>query len=212
MSAPVPDPPPGSPSGALTGSLAGLLGAAGVLVIGAFALLQAPAGMAPGRAVPVRPAGQACASGADGFFRGRFFGAVDFEAAWSGAALTCDGMERTDGQGVRLFFAGDRPGGGRVSVLIGLDGQPAGLAGTEQAANVTVIDESDGRFFSSAGPGRCWANVASVTTVAASPAGPAGRRVEGLVYCVGALPSVGDRASLTLGDLQFSGWIAADAD
>jgi hypothetical protein len=207
-----PNPSTATPPGPLLRISAGLLGTAGVLLTGGLALLQAlPATpeMAPERAPGP---GQACAPGAGGFLRGRFFGALDLTADWSGPALTCDGMRKPDGGGVRLFFSGDQPGGGRVSLLIGLEGREDELAGAERPANVTVIDERQGRFFSSAGPGRCWASIDTVTPVDPGPGRPAGRRVTGLVYCVGALPSVSDRSSLTLSDLQFSGWIAADAD
>lgn len=182
----------------------GALGAAGVLFTGALALTQDPAPMPPAPATR-----QACALGSDGFLRGRFFGALNLTADWTGSSLACDGMGRPAGEGVRLYFSGDGPDGGRVSVLIGLDGRQQDLAGAERPANVTVIDEREDRFFSSAGPGRCWASIDSVTPVAGRPAGS---RIAGLVYCVGALPSVGDRSSLTLSDLQFSGWVAADAD
>jgi hypothetical protein len=193
---------------------AGLLGATGVLVTGLVALLQPPAAMPPGLALTARgaAAGPACALGADGFLRGQFFGALSLTADWSGPGLTCDGMQKPDGAGVRLFFAGDRPGGGRVSLLIGLGGRAGELAGAERPANITVIDEQEGRFFNSGGPGRCWASIGSVTPFPRPAGGIAGSRIDGLVYCVGALPSVGDRASLTLSDLEFSGWIAADGN
>ena len=191
---------------------AGLLGTAGVLLTGVLALMQAPARMPPGLAFPGPEGGPACALGSGGFLRGRFFGALSLTADWSGPGFACDGMQKPDRGGVRLFFAGDRPDGSRVSLLIGLDGRPEDLAGAERPANVTVIDEREDRFFSSGGPGRCWASIASVTPVARRAGGAAGSRVDGLVYCVGALPSVSDRSSLTLSDLHFSGWIAADAD
>ncbi|MDH5276492.1 MAG: hypothetical protein OEW88_08715 [Gammaproteobacteria bacterium] len=193
---------------------AGLLGAAGVLVTGVLALLQPPPAMPPGLALTGRggAGGPACALGAEGFLRGRFFGALNLTADWSGPGLACDGMQKPDGAGVRLFFSGDQPGGGRVSVLIGLAGRAADLAGGERPANVTVIDERKGRFFSSGGPGRCWASIGSVAPLPRPAGGLAGSRIDGLVFCVGALPSVGDRSSLTLSDLQFSGWLSADAN
>ena len=199
---PVPLPQP------LLRQAAGLLGTAGVLLTGGLALLQAPPPEPAGAGNP----GQACALGADGFLRGRFFGALDLTANWSGTSLACDGMLKPDGRGVRLFFSGDQPGGGRVSLLVVVEGRAEELAGAERPANVTVIDERQDRFFSSAGLGRCWASIDSVTPVGPRPGGPAGNRITGLVYCVGALPSVGDRSSLTLGDLRFAGWVPADAD
>jgi hypothetical protein len=149
----------------------------------------------------------------DGFLRGRFFGALSLTADWSGAELSCDGMLRPDEGGVRLFFSrvqprGDRSGGDRLSVLIGIDGRPEDLVGAERPASVTVIDERQGRFYSTGGPGRCWATISSVTVLHRARTGSAGHRIAGLLYCVGALPAIGDRSSLTLGDLYFAGRVA----
>jgi hypothetical protein len=188
---------------------ADLLGAAGVLLAGVMALTQ-PLPPKPAAAGPAVP-GHACALYPDGFLRGRFFGALDLAADWAGAELTCDGMQRPDGQGVRLFFAGAPPGGGRISVLIGLDGRPQDLKGGERLANLTIIDERDGRFFSTAGQERCWASINAVAPVVSAGGRTAGSRIEGVAYCVGALPAVADHASLTVGDLHFAGWVAADA-
>lgn len=166
----------------------GPLGAAGVLMIGMLALMQS---LPP--AVP------------EFFLRGRFFGALSLTADWSGPDLIYDGMQRPDGKGVRLFFARNQPGGARVSVLIGIDGRPEELVGAERPANVTVIDGKQSRFFSAGGPGRCWASIKSVTALNQGSRGHAGYRIDGLVYCVGALPSLRDRSSLTLSELQFAG-------
>lgn len=205
------NPPPPQPARPLLRHAAGLLGGSGVLVTGGLALLQALPQAPPDPAPGGPESAQACAIGPAGYLRGRFFGALSLTADWSGPSLACDGMQRPDGKGIRLFFAGDQPDGGRVSLLIGLDGRAADLVGAERPANVTVIDEREDRFFSSSGPGRCWASIGSVTPVEPSDGRAAGSRIDGLVYCVGALPSVGDRSSLTLGDVQFSGWVAADA-
>lgn len=189
-----------------------LLATVGVLLTGALALLQTPPPVPAASGAPGQKLAEACPPGAGGFFRGRFFGALDLTADWSAPAMTCDGMRRPDGSGARLYFAGAGPASGRVAVVIGLESRDALSGGAELPANVTVIDETDGRFFSSAGPGRCWARIGQVTPVSHRPGHPAGSRIEGLVYCLGALPSVGDRSSLTLGDLQFSGWLAADGE
>jgi len=191
----------------------GLLGAVGVLLIGAIALTQSlqPARLAgaPASANPTNE-NRPCTLRPAGFLRGRFFGALNLTADWSGSNLYCDGMQRPDGEGVRLFFARDQPGGERVSVLIGIDGRPEDLVGAERPANVTVIDERAGRFFSTGGPGRCWASISAVTALPRASDAHAGYRIDGLVYCLGALPSVGDRSSLTLSELHFAGRVSTD--
>lgn len=207
-----PAPPPGTPPHRIVTGLAGLLGTAGVLAVAGLALLQPLPAPRPSKGPSAALADLACPLGKAGLLRGRFFGALALDADWSGPALSCDGMQKPAGQGVRLYFAGNGPDGGRVALLIGLEGIVDDLAGAERPANVTVIDERASRFFSSAGPGRCWATIRSVTPVDTGPRDTAGKRVDGLVYCVGALPSVGDRSSLTLGDLEFSGWVSSHAD
>ncbi len=184
---------------------ASFVGAAGVLLIGGMALMQARPPPARNTDSPNTAARQPCTLQPDGFLRVRFFGALNLTADWSGAELLCDGMRRPDGAGVRLFFAKVQPGGNRLSVLIGIDGPSETSTGTERAANVTVIDESQSRFFSTGGPGRCWATINSATALPRTHGRPAGQRIAGLVYCVGALPAVGDRSSLTLSELHFAG-------
>ena len=199
-----------SPSATPLSRAAGLFGAAGVLLIGMVTLMQSLPPPAPEANLSPASTSRPCTLRPDGFLRGRFFGALSLAADWSGAGLFCDGMRRPDGEGVRLFFAREQPGGGRISVLIGIDGRPENLAGAERPANVTVIDERAGRFFSTGGPGRCWASINSVSDLARAGGGQSGYRIDGLVYCVGALPSLGDRSSLTLSELRFAGRITTD--
>ncbi len=188
----------------------GFLGTAVVLMIGTVTLMQSLPPVVPGGVPIAVDENKPCSLQPEGFLRGRFFGALNLTADWSGATLHCDGMQRPGGDGVRLFFARAQDGGERISVLIGIDGQPADLVGKERPANVTVIDELAGRFFSSGGPGRCWASIASVAPLPRAGATPAGYRIDGLVYCLGALPSVGDSSSLTLSELEFAGRVSAD--
>ncbi|MEO8443456.1 MAG: hypothetical protein ABI567_00425 [Gammaproteobacteria bacterium] len=217
------------PPSRLVAQATGLVGTAALLLIGAAALLQplppatrlAGRGAAPASwptrslpgslaaAMPGTDGARPCDLGRDGYFRGQLFGALDQHIDWAGDRLLCAGMRRPDGAGIRLFFAGVEPAGaGRVSVIIGIDGRPETLAGAESPANLTIIDESGARFFSSTGPGRCWANVSAVTPLVTARGNPPGLRVEGLVYCVGALPALADRSSLTLGELRFAGRVA----
>jgi hypothetical protein len=193
--------------------VASLLGTSAVLALGALALLQGLPGPTPARGpdgnrVALAGPGQDCDIGLEGFLRGRLFGDLDASLAWTGTGLRCQGMRKPDGQGIRLYFSGPRPDGAPLSVLIGIEGRLEDMVGAERPANITVIDEGTGRFFSSGGPGRCWVRVAAITPL---PARRAGQRVEGLAFCVGALPSMSDRGSVTLGDLAFAGIVGPDA-
>ena len=221
MPAPPPEPPTLPRRGSVAPGLPAALGTLAALAAATMAFLQAPAGTAPRAPGPATAMATAsgtdpaaatasCALGPAGRLEGRFYGALDVDARWSGRELACDGMEKPGGQGLRLYFAGPGPAGGRVAVLLGLAGASAALGPGERPANITVIDEGTGRFFSSAGQDRCFVDLAAVQPVPAGGGRPAGHRVEGLAYCVGALPSVGDRASLTLGGLRFAGWVGTD--
>jgi len=205
---PVPDGP------ALIARLAGVLGTTVALGLGWLALGQAPPparpALPPGSAATA-PAGdlavatgRPCGAAGQGYVRGRLFGALALEADWTGPELLCDGGVRPGEAGVRLFFAYPVEGA-RVVLMIGIDAAPAELTDGERPANVTVIDERNGRFFSSGGAGRCW-----VDELRRGPAGGDGQWLTGRLYCAGAIPSLADRSSLTLGDIRFSGRFAVD--
>lgn len=189
---------------------AGFFGAAGVLLTGVLAFRLSLPPVAPATMASGTAGARACSLRPDGYLRGRFFGAVNLSADWSGNELLCDGMQKPAGQGVRLYFAGEQQGGGRISIVIAIDGHLDALVGAERPANVTVIDERESRFFSTSGAGRCWATVSSVKALARSRDYPPGHRIDGALYCLGALPSIGDRTSLTLGDFSFAGRVSVN--
>lgn len=149
---------------------------------------------------------QPCGQSGEGYLRGSLFGALALEVDWTGPGLLCDGGVRPGEAGVRLFFAQPLEGA-RIVFMIGIDASPDGLAGGERTANVTVIDERDGRFFSTGGNRRCW-----VDELRPRPADGDGRWLTGRLYCAGPLPSLADRSSLTLGDIHFSGRFTVDGE
>lgn len=177
--------------------LAGLLAAIG---IGVLALGQRqPVPMAvPAVGARLAP----CVMDRDGYWRGRISAAATLDVDWRGAALGCEGNARPGGGGLRLFFAG-RPGStdDRLLFVIGIDAALADLAGREHPASVTLVDEASGLFFHSTA-GRC---VVRVDDVSPLPAAADSWRVDGELYCAGALGSVGGAASVTLGDTAWSG-------
>jgi hypothetical protein len=126
---------------------------------------------------------------------------------WSGEKLSCAGMSRPDGQGIRLHFAWDQGDGERLVLVMGMDGTAAAITGQEKPANVTFIDERSGRFYSSGGAGRCWTDIVRLTEL---PASSHQHPLQGRLYCTATLPALNDRSSLTLGDLHYYGHFAFD--
>jgi hypothetical protein len=188
---------------------ASFIGLAAVLFVGAAALRQplppavpdnVPATQTPGAAPP-------CGNAEEAHFSGELFGALAQRVDWRGAALECAGGLRPGGSGARLVFGGRQRDGERLLFVLGIDAVAGEIDGRERPTNVTVVDESTGRFFSSGGQGRCWTDVEASTP---GDSGDASRRIRGVLYCAGALPSLNDLSSVTLGDLTFAGRLDAD--
>ena len=96
-----------------------------------------------------------CAPAAEGFLRARLQGAIDAEIDWSAPALTqCLGGPRPHGDGVRLLYKGQLPEG-PLLVVIGIAQLGPGASARNVAANVTLVREGSGAFYSTQGDDKC---------------------------------------------------------
>lgn len=201
-----------SPAARHPGSAAVAVGGLGALVL-CLAALWRFAGTVPAATpgagaleVPVLPP---CELPGGGYLAGELFGDLARQVDWSGAGLRCDGMRRPGDRGLRLMFlpAGDPA---PVLVVLGFDAAPGSLAGREVPANLTLVDQGAGRFFSSGGDERCFLRADEVTEMPAA----AGRqyRVAGEFYCVGALAALGGDGHVTPGIFRFAGRLSLDQD
>jgi hypothetical protein len=182
-----------------------LSSAIGTLAVGGLllgALLQPP-WTRSGPGFPATPVAS-CSGDEPAYLRGSLFGAVNRTLNWAGPGLDCGGSLRPGNAGLRLYFASDKDA---LTIVLGLAVSAAGPAGVEVPANVTLIAGDGAQFFASTGEGRCWSRIESV---AAKSGEPGRRHVAGIVYCAGALPSLRDRGSVTLGDLHYAGWVDTD--
>jgi hypothetical protein len=175
--------------------LSGLTSTAAVLLLGWLALSSPVAVMT------------APSSGCAGYVRGQVFGALAMELDWSGAKLGCEGMIRPGGKGIRLQFAWDQGNDERLVLVLGIDGTATSVTGLEKPANVTVIDERNGRFYSSGGTGRCWTDIVQRASL---PAFNHSQQLKGRLYCTATLPALNDHSSLTLGEIHYHGHFAFD--
>lgn len=149
-----------------------------------------------------------CAQDDGGFLSGRLHGALDLRVDWRGGDMDCGGMLRPDDDGIRLVFAAPRTGE-RLLIVLGIAGRLDELDSGERATNITIIDESGKRFFSTGGRHLCWSVVESVRPVAG--ADDRIMQIAGEVYCSASLPSLSDNGSVALRDLHYSGRVLLNA-
>lgn len=147
-----------------------------------------------------------CDIDSDGYLRGRLHGALDEQIDWRGADMDCEGMLRPDGHGIRLLFAAQGNREAKLVFVFGIAGMVETMPGVERAANITIIDETDGRFFSSRGDDRCWATISKLENLDDETI--SAYQIDGDIYCTGGLPSLSDNRSVTLADFEFSGRLA----
>jgi hypothetical protein len=191
-------------------AVSGLVGLGAALWLGYLALSQGlppPAAQERETSSPP-PAFAACVMDRDGYWTGRVFGSRELAIDWRGEALSCAGNARPHGRGLRLFFAGHpTTGADRLVLVIGVAADIAGLAGREHPVSLTLIDEASSQFFHTPAD-RCFIRVREVAALG----GGGSYRVEGDLYCVGAIPAVSGAGSVTLGDMKFAGRLTLDAN
>jgi len=148
-----------------------------------------------------------CEAAEDGFLSGDLYGALSEHIEWRGTDMDCGGMLRPNDDGIRLVFAAPRQDE-RLLIVLGIDGSLDALPDGEHVANLTIIDETSKRFYSTGRRERCWSTIESVRPVADH----ADRilQVVGEVYCTGSLPSLSDNDSVTLRDMSYSGRLLLD--
>lgn len=190
-------------------AIASMAGVAAALGLGWLALAQrAPPVAAAGASLGAPPVLAPCDGDHAGYWRGRVTGSETLEFDWRGDRLACAGNARPGGRGLRIFLAG-RPGAGpdRLVLVLGIATGVGELAGREHPVSLTLIDEQSSRFFHSPGD-RCFARIGRVDALA-----PAGEyRVEGELYCAGAVAAVTGDAAVTLGDMDFAGRLSLGAE
>jgi hypothetical protein len=155
-----------------------------------------PAGMS---IVPAPAAAASCRE--DGYLQTRLFGALDGTLDWSGAAMECSGMPRPNGAGARLRFAGQTEER-HIAIIVALPGLMRDGTGTELSSNVTLIDETSGRFFSTTDLDNCLTDVTSA--IATDDKGEQ-LDIGGILYCVAPLAQINGMGSISISELSFAG-------
>ena len=144
-----------------------------------------------------------CVMDRDGYLKGELYGALRRSLDWSGEDMLCDGMSRPEGRGIRLVFSEqvdpDIPG---LVIVIGIADARLGAPEEELEANVTIIDQLGGRFYSTQEEPRCWTRL--TTQLRLTGTVEESWRLDGRLYCASALAALVGPGSVTLDDIEYS--------
>lgn len=154
------------------------------------------------------PASDASAHGCGdgGALQTTLYGALAGEVEWRSGDMRCEGMPRPNGAGARLRFSGQvGEDTMQLAFIIALPDLERGIDGTGFTSNVTVIDESSSRFFSTPNLESCWTDVEALEAL--DDDGNSGDRfaIGGILYCISPLPEMNGDASISIPELRFSG-------
>ena len=144
--------------------------------------------------------------GAEGRLTVALYGGLQTRLDWAGSDLECLGMPRPDNEGARLRFAGTSNVAGkarRIAIIISLPELKRGQTVQETPANITIMEENSGRFFSSSQASFCLSDIDAQEPDAEGK--PGEYRISGVLYCVAALAELNGSGDVSLGDLRFSG-------
>lgn len=173
-----------------------------ILVAGAVSGLVAACNEpVDGLATDTQVEATAATCGDSGFLAATLYGAIATQLDWTTADVVCEGMPRPGGKGARLRFAGT-DGERQIAIIIALPALQRGVPGDELPSNVTLIEEGNGRFFSTPDLNNCWTDVTTFEGLGE----PASRfAVGGTLYCLQPLAEVNGPSSVSLTEMRFRG-------
>ncbi len=161
-------------------------------------LAAVPAFAGPAAVLPARAAD--CLAEDAGRLEMIVSGSLEARIAWSGGDLRCDGMPRPDGSGLRLMFGSDSDA---LLVVIGVTGAARGETAENLPANITLVKEGAGEFYSTLGDDMCQVTLAENTP--AGEAEPDVFRVSGTGQCEQPIPAVAREGAVRVRPFSFTG-------
>jgi hypothetical protein len=141
--------------------------------------------------------------GNEGRLSAELYGAIAIEVDWNKNDLECAGMPRPEGRGARLRFAGKTADGDlQLAIIMAIPDLERDVQNGEFSVNVTLIEEGNGRFFSTPDLNNCLVDITSATGLDDS-----GDRysIAGELLCVTPLPEINGDSSVSIPKMLFSG-------
>jgi hypothetical protein len=157
---------------------------------------------------PPRPR---CLPGHDGFLTMRLRGSINEDVQWAEPALSCTGMSRPDGRGLRLRFAGTLAGG-ELAVVFAAPELGIGASGRGVAVNVTLIDGAGEHIYGTQGNDRCTLDEVEQRPLEDAALPAHSFRVSGRGFCVAPARAIDGEGSILLTRFDFAGLVTWSED
>lgn len=178
------------------------------MMAAALLLLLGPQAVAaPAPATAIR-----CLPDQAGFLTMRLRGSIEAEVHWREPDLECTGMARPDGRGLRLRFAGPRPGSGALAIVFAAPDLGMGVAARSVPVNVTLIDEAGERIYGTQGDSRCMFDSVEQRPLTDATLPPHTFQVSARGFCTVPARAVDGDGSVLLTRFDFAGLVTFPAE
>jgi hypothetical protein len=150
-------------------------------------------------------AATSCLADGRGFLTARLRGEIDVDLDWREPALTCTGMARPDGLGMRLRFAGKLPDGSDLAIVFAPPRLAEGQNARAVPVNVTVLHEASGRIYGTRGEKRCTLDEVTQRLVSGPVADAKVWEVQARGFCTEPARALDDSGSVLVTRFDFRG-------
>jgi hypothetical protein len=147
-----------------------------------------------------------CLPNQEGFLRARLSGSANEELNWGAANLDCTGAARPDDAGIRIRFTEHHPAANPHWILVvGISRLKEGQRGRALPANVTLIREGSGEFYSTQGDDKCTIDDVRQTAITGLPRKTRSYRVTARGFCTEPARSLRGTGSILVSRFDFAG-------
>lgn len=146
-----------------------------------------------------------CLPNQEGFLRARLSGSANEELNWSAADLDCTGGARPDDTGIRIRFTENHPAAQHWILVVGISRLKEGQRARALPANVTLIREGSGEFYSTQGDDKCTIDDVRQTAITGIPRKTRSYRVIARGFCTEPARSLRGGGSILVSRFDFAG-------
>jgi hypothetical protein len=150
-----------------------------------------------------------CLPSRDGFLSMRLRGSIEREIHWEEPGLSCTGMQRPDGRGLRVRFAGPLDGG-ELAVVFAAPTLPPGSSGRGVPVTVTLLDGGGERIYGTQGDDRCQLDEVEQQPVESADPATRSYRISARGFCIAPARALDGDGSVLLTRFDFVGLVTLE--